>query len=206
MHTRTNIQNLLIFNQKNVSPVLLLLHHAARDGADGPAQPVERPPAPLPAVGLRPRAHLRGSAGRGEVSRGGTGVGNSGSLSTHLRKPAGQKPHPTQPTWSRSRSSIWLSVSSWSRCARYTSVSCIALYRASTSAVWVCTVRLMMRVENNESMQYLDSYKRLGLPGSRSSFFAAPASPKQREHARHHLRCRAAGQRICTQNQSTLMR
>lgn len=34
----------------------------------------------------------------------------------------------------RSLSSIWCSVSSWSKCDRYTSVSCIVLYRASTSA------------------------------------------------------------------------
>ena len=56
-----------------------------------------------------------------------------------------------QLTCSRSFSSIWLSVSSWSRWLRYTRVSCMVLYRASVSVSFIVS-RTMFPFSSSTTM------------------------------------------------------
>ena len=58
---------------------------------------------------------------------------------------------PAQLTCSRSFSSIWLSVSSWSRWLRYTRVSCMVLYRASVSVSFIVS-RTMFPFSSSTTM------------------------------------------------------
>jgi hypothetical protein len=78
----------------------------------------------------------------------------------------------------RSLSSIWCSVSSWSRWDRYTSVSCIVLYRASTSAaqgpVHVWGAGSTCQAQVGQLGRSRDQQQQLRLEPGRQ-----PASPKQ---------------------------
>lgn len=85
------------------SPVLLILHHAAADAANGPAQPVERRPAQLPPVELRLQGRAGDARGRQAVGKEaqGASAARQGPPPARLPRPAASpcqhaaSPHPS---------------------------------------------------------------------------------------------------------------